>query len=36
MSNKIGKAKIAVIGGGVAGATNALYLGQIGLDVTLF
>ncbi len=30
------KAQIAVIGGGIAGATNALYLGQIGLDVTLF
>jgi len=28
--------QIAVIGGGVAGATNTLYLGQIGLDVTLF
>ena len=36
MSNKTGKAKIAVIGGGVAGSTNALYLGQIGLDVILF
>ncbi|MEA3499365.1 MAG: FAD-dependent oxidoreductase [Campylobacterota bacterium] len=29
-------AKIAVIGAGVAGATAALYLGEIGLDVTLF
>ncbi|MEA2017441.1 MAG: FAD-dependent oxidoreductase [Campylobacterota bacterium] len=29
-------AKIAVIGGGVAGATASLYLSQIGLDVTLF
>jgi len=36
MSKNISKAKIAVIGGGVAGATNALYLGQLGLDVTLF
>ncbi|MBU1669165.1 FAD-binding oxidoreductase [bacterium] len=30
------KAKIAIIGGGVAGASTALYLGQLGLDVTLF
>ncbi len=30
------KVKIAIIGGGVAGATTALYLGQRGLDVTLF
>ena len=29
-------AKIAVVGGGVAGATAALYLGRLGLDVTLF
>ena len=29
-------AKIAIIGGGVAGATSALYLGQLGLDITLF
>lgn len=28
--------KIAIVGAGVAGATTALYLGQIGLDVTLF
>ena len=28
--------KIAIIGGGVAGATTALYLGNLGLDVTLF
>ncbi len=34
MSHK--KAKIAIIGGGVAGSTTALYLGQLGLDVTLF
>ncbi len=30
------KAKIAIIGGGVAGASAALYFGQLGLDVTLF
>ncbi len=30
------KPSIAVVGGGIAGATNALYLGQLGLDVTLF
>jgi hypothetical protein len=30
------KAKIAIIGGGVAGSSAALYLGQLGLDVTLF
>ena len=30
------KTKIAIIGGGVAGASTALYLGQLGLDVTLF
>ncbi len=29
------KAKIAIIGGGVAGATAAIYLGQMGLNVTL-
>ncbi len=29
-------ARVAIIGGGVAGATSALYLGQLGLDVTLF
>jgi len=29
-------AKIAVIGGGIAGSTIALYLSEIGLDVTLF
>ncbi len=34
MSTK--KAKIAVVGGGVAGATIALYLSEIGQDVTLF
>ena len=28
--------KIAIIGGGVAGATSALYLGKLGLNVTLF
>ena len=30
------KGKIAVIGGGVAGASISLYLGRLGLDVTLF
>jgi len=30
------EAKIAIIGGGVAGASMALYLGQLGLKVTLF
>ncbi|HHD79032.1 MAG TPA: YceI family protein [Epsilonproteobacteria bacterium] len=30
------KAKIAIIGGGVAGASAALYFGKLGLDVTLF
>ena len=34
MINK--KAKIAIIGGGVAGSTAALYLGNLGLNVTLF
>lgn len=34
MINK--KAKIAIVGGGVAGASMALYLGQIGVNVTLF
>jgi hypothetical protein len=29
-------AKIAIIGGGVAGASAALYFGQLGLNVTLF
>lgn len=29
-------AQIAIVGGGVAGATAALYLGQLGLAVTLF
>ena len=33
MKNK--QAKIAIIGGGVAGATTALYLGRRGVDVTL-
>ena len=28
--------KIAVIGAGVAGVTTAIYLGQLGMDVTLF
>jgi len=30
------KAKIAVVGGGIAGSTIALYLSEIGLDVKLF
>ena len=30
------KAKIAIIGGGVSGSSTALYLGQLGLNVTLF
>ena len=30
------KAKIAIVGGGVAGSSTALYLGQLGLNVTLF
>ncbi len=30
------QARIAIVGGGVAGATTALYLGQMGVDVTLF
>ena len=34
MINK--KAKIAIVGGGVAGSSMALYLGQLGLNVTLF
>jgi len=33
---KIKKTKIAIIGGGTAGSTVALYLAQLGLDVTLF
>ena len=34
MINK--KAKIAIVGGGVAGSSIALYLGQLGMKVTLF
>ena len=30
------KAKIAVVGGGIAGSTIALYLSELGLNVTLF
>ena len=30
------KAKIAIVGGGVSGASAALYLGQLGLNITLF
>ncbi len=33
---RVEKPQVAVIGGGVAGATNALYLGLLGLNVTLF
>jgi hypothetical protein len=36
MNNITHKAKIAIVGGGVAGASAALYFGQVGLDVTLF
>jgi len=35
MKNTV-KPKIAIVGGGVAGATAALYFGQLGLNVTLF
>jgi hypothetical protein len=30
------KVKIAIVGGGVAGVSTALWLGELGLDVTLF
>ncbi|MBD3790020.1 MAG: FAD-binding oxidoreductase [Campylobacterales bacterium] len=30
------KRKIAIVGGGVSGVTAALYLGRMGLDITLF
>ena len=36
MMEKNNKAKIAIVGGGVAGASAALYFGQLGLEVTLF
>ena len=36
MREKEQKASIAIIGGGVAGTTTALYLGQLGFGVTLF
>ncbi len=37
MSEKVsGRAKVAVVGGGIAGSTIALYLSEIGLDVKLF
>jgi len=36
VANVSDKAKIAVVGGGIAGATIALYLSEIGVDVTLF
>lgn len=32
----LNKKKIAIVGGGVAGSTAALYLGELGLDITLF
>ena len=32
----IEKKKIAVVGGGIAGVTTALYLSQLGLNITLF
>lgn len=32
----LSEAKIAIVGGGIAGSTLALYLSEIGLDVTLF
>ncbi|HHD75548.1 MAG TPA: FAD-binding oxidoreductase [Campylobacterales bacterium] len=32
----LNKTKIAIVGGGVAGSTAALYLGELGLDITLF
>jgi len=35
MIDKKSKIKIAIVGGGVAGASAALYFGQLGLDVTL-
>ncbi len=34
--NTINKAKIAVVGAGIAGSTIALYLSELGLNVTLF
>ncbi len=34
--NSLNKAKVAIVGGGIAGATAALYLGEIGLEVILF
>ncbi len=30
------RAKIAIVGGGVAGVTSAIYLAKLGLDITLF
>lgn len=36
MNKTMNTAKIAIVGGGVAGATAALYLSQIGLEVSLF
>ena len=36
MKHKNEQVKIAIIGGGVAGTSSALYFGQMGLNVTLF
>ncbi|HSR73257.1 MAG TPA: FAD-dependent oxidoreductase, partial [Sulfurovum sp.] len=36
MSTTKRKSKIAIIGGGIAGSSAALYFGQLGLNVTLF
>jgi len=36
MDKKIKKPKIAIVGGGIAGGSAALYFGELGLDVTLF
>jgi len=36
MNNTTHKAKIAIVGGGVAGSSAALYFGQLGLHITLF
>lgn len=36
VQNKVTNKKVAIIGGGVSGATAALYLGEQGINVTLF